>query len=46
MAHHASTPSTGEIDQVHLLFALGKHLEDDGQYEAAFDAYRGAMTKN
>ena len=45
MAHHASTPSTSEIDQVHLLFALGKHLEDDGQYEAAIDAYERGNDK-
>ena len=45
MINRAGTPSTSEIDQVHLLFALGKHFEDDGQYKAAFDAYQRGNDK-
>ncbi|WP_421847460.1 sulfotransferase [Novosphingobium sp.] len=32
-------PATAEIDRIHLAFALGKALEDAGDYEAAWAAY-------
>lgn len=36
-AHDA--PATSDEDRVHLAFALGKALEDQGDYAAAWDAY-------
>ena len=32
-------PATAEVDRIHIAFALGKGLEDAGQYEAAWTAY-------
>ncbi len=32
-------PATAEIDRIHLAFALGKALEDAGDYEASWAAY-------
>ena len=32
--------TTGEIDRVHLAFALGKALEDRGEYPDSFEQYR------
>ncbi|MEK9747310.1 MAG: sulfotransferase [Pseudomonadales bacterium] len=39
MNQHSGRPMTREIDDIHLLFALGKHYEDSGDVEAAFKAY-------
>ncbi len=32
-------PATAEVDQIHIAFALGKALEDAGDYEASWTAY-------
>ena len=46
MTHHASTPSTSEIDQVHLLFALGKHLRMTVNTRRHLMLTKEAMIKN
>jgi len=41
-----SSPATGDIDRYHLCFALGKALEDRGEYAASFACYeRGNALK-
>lgn len=46
MQHEAERGDLAFMDQVHLAFALGKALEDRGQYEASFSHYdRGNALK-
>ena len=41
-----AAPTTGLVDRYHLCFALGKALEDAGEYAEAFDCYeRGNRLK-
>ena len=39
LARLAKAPQAGEDDRLHLLYAHGKALQDDGCADAAFDAY-------
>ncbi len=46
MRAQASSPDTPAVDQYHLCFALGKALEDRGEYEASWRYYaRGNALK-
>ena len=39
LARLVDTPRVGALDRVHLLFALGKALEDEGDWDASFARY-------
>jgi tetratricopeptide (TPR) repeat protein len=46
MREHEAADSTSLVDRIHLCFALGKALEDAGQFDEAFEAYeRGNRLK-
>jgi len=39
MQTQLDAPATAEVDRIHIAFALGKGLEDSGDYAAAWTAY-------
>ena len=39
MRHRLDHPATAENDRIHIAFALGKALEDDGDYAGSWAAY-------
>jgi tetratricopeptide (TPR) repeat protein len=44
MRERLDDPATAEIDQIHIAFALGKALEDDGDYAGSWAAYAQGNT--
>ena len=44
MRERLAEPATGEIDKVHIAFALGKALEDKGDFAGAWTAYEQGNT--
>jgi tetratricopeptide (TPR) repeat protein len=46
MRERLGDPATAEVDQIHIAFALGKALEDQGDYAGSWAAYEHGNTKH